>query len=689
MKDSYRNNFPIVNRIEYKHKIHNDIRLDNYYWLKERENLDVIDYLEKENSYYRKMTKKDMIFKKNLFGEMKSRIKENDTSVPYLYNNYWYITRYEKEKEYPVYIRKKETLDSKEEILFDCNLMAKGHEYFSLIGINVSPDNRKVIYAIDTNSRRKYSIYVKDLKTGMKLNTKIKNTNGGSVWAADSKHFFYVKKNLITLRTEKIYRHNINKEEKSDVLVYHEKDSTYSVYVSASRSKKYIFISSYSTLTSEHQYLDSEMPLEKFNFIQSRIKGLEYEVSHFKKYFYIVTNHNDANNYKVIKTPIKKPGINNWINVLDHRKDVLIEDIDVFNNFWVVSERSNGLNKLLIKSWNKKFKDFYIPMKGETYSMYLGYNPDFSLSKIRYIYNSLVTPTTFFEYDILSKSKLVLKKDEVLDKTFNESNFIEKRIWALSRDGKEIPISIVYKKGLKINGKNPLLQYGYGSYGSTIDPSFSFSRLSLLNRGFIFAISHIRGSEYLGRDWYEDGKLLKKWNTFNDFIDCSKFLIEKKYTSPNHLHASGGSAGGLLMGVIANKAPGLYNSIIASVPFVDVVTTMLDDRIPLTTSEYDEWGNPNVKKYYDYMKSYSPYDNIKKQKYPNFYITAGYHDSQVQYWEPAKWVAKLREFKKDNNLLFLNTDMESGHSGASGRFNSLNEVADEYSFLLSLEGIYK
>jgi len=680
------NDVPFAKKIKVIHKEHSYDREDNYFWLKNRDDNDVIDYLESENSYYKKKTKNQKKFKENLFEEMKSRIKKNDTSAPYFYNDYWYITRYEKGKEYPIYTRKKETLNSKEEILFDCNEMAKGYDYFSLIGINVSPDNKKVIYAIDINSRRKYSMYVKDLKTQKVLNILIKNTNGGSAWTADSKHFFYVKKNPKTLRTEKIYRHNIN-DRKKDVLVYHEKDSTYSVYVSNSKSNKYVFISSYSTLTSEHQYLNSNKPLDKFNLIQSRIDGLEYEVTHYKNNFYILTNHENSFNYKVVQTSINNPGIDNWKNFVGHQESVLIEDIDVFDNFYIISERKNGLNKFLVKSWDNSFEDYYIPMKGETYSAYIGYNPQFNSSKIRYVFSSLITPRSVYEYDILNKSKKVLKKNKVQDKTFKESNYIEKRIWANSRDGEKIPISIVYKKGVTLNGKNPLLQYGYGSYGSTIDPSFSSTRLTLLNRGFIYAISHIRGSEYLGRNWYENGKLLNKWNTFNDFIDCSKFLIENKYTSANNLHAYGGSAGGLLMGVIANKNPELYSSIIASVPFVDVITTMLDDKIPLTTSEYDEWGNPNIKKFYEYMRSYSPYDNVEKKQYPNLFVTSGYHDSQVQYWEPAKWVAKLRELKTDENLLFLKTDMKAGHGGASGRYSSIYEIAEKYSFLLSLEGI--
>lgn len=685
-KQKNMNNTPFAKKIKVIHKEHNYSREDNYFWLKNRDDKDVIEYLEKENSYYKNQTKNQKEFKENLFLEMKSRIKKNDTSSPYFYNDYWYITRYEKGKEYPIYTRKKESLNSKEEILFDCNEMAKGYDYFSLVGINVSPDNTKVIYAIDVNSRRKYSMYVKDLKTKKSLNFSIKNTSGGSAWAADSKHFFYVKKNPKTLRTEKIYRRNIN-DKKKEFLVYHEIDSTYSTYVSSSKSRKFIFISSYSTLTSEHRYLNSSKPLNKFNLIQSRINGLEYDVKHYKNNFYILTNHENSFNNKVVKTSIKNPGIANWKNFIDHQEDVLIEDIDVFDNFYIISERRNGLNKLLVKSWNNSFDDYYIPMKGETYSSYVGYNPQFNSNKLRYIFSSLVSPRTVYEYDVLKKSKKVLKKNKVLDKTFNESNYIEKRIWANSRDGLKIPISIVYKKGIRLNGKNPLLQYGYGSYGSTIDPSFSSSRLTLLNRGFIFAISHIRGSEYLGRNWYEGGKLLKKWNTFNDFIDCSKFLIENKYTSENNLHAYGGSAGGLLMGVVLNKNPELYSSVIASVPFVDVITTMLDDKIPLTTSEYDEWGNPNIKKYYDYMKSYSPYDNVEKKRYPNLFVTAGYHDSQVQYWEPAKWVAKLRELKTDNNLLFFKTNMKAGHSGASGRYSSIYEIAEKYSFLLSLEGI--
>jgi oligopeptidase B len=676
---------PVAERINHLHKIHNDIRVDEYYWLNDRENPEVIDYLERENDYFNKMTKNNENLNKTLFEEMKSRIKENDSSVPYFYNEYWYITRFEKGKQYPIYTRRKETLDSDEEILFNCNDMANGHDYFSLVGISISPDNSKAIYAVDTNSRRKYTIHVKDLNSGDNLDTYIEDTNGGSVWSSDSNYFFYMKKNSKTLRSETIYRHSILQKQKEDFMVYHEKDSTFSVYVQSSKSRELIFISSHSTLTSEYQFINSSNPLEDFKVIQPRISGLEYTVSHFKDHFYIVTNINNSFNYKIAKTAVNNSELKNWKTIIDHREDVLIEDIEIFQNFWAISERHNGLNRILIKSWNKEYKDYYIPVDGETYSLYSGYNPSFETDKIRYVYNSLTQPNSTFEFDMTSMTKRLLKKTEVLDKNFDSNNYIEKRIWATSRDGTKIPISLVHHKNLILDGTNPTLQYAYGSYGATIDPGFSSNILSLLNRGFIYAISHVRGSEYLGRKWYESGKLFYKKNTFNDFIDCSKYLIEMKFTNSNNLHAYGGSAGGLLMGVVVNEAPDLYKSIIAAVPFVDVVTTMLDDQIPLTTSEYDEWGNPNLKNYYDYMKSYSPYDNIKSQNYPNIYITAGLHDSQVQYWEPAKWVARLRHKKTDNNVILLETNMESGHSGASGRFNSLKETAKKYSFLLSME----
>lgn len=676
---------PTAEQIPYQLKEHGDIRVDNYYWMKERDNPEVIDYLERENDYFNKMTAEIDSFREDLFEELKSRIKEDDESVPYFYNGYWYITRFEKGQQYPIYTRKKEALTAPEEVLFDCNEMAKGFDYFRLVGVNVSPDNTKVVYGIDTESRRKYTLYVKDLMTETILLTKIENTTGGSAWASDNEHFFYVYKNPETLRSEKIYRHNILASGNEDPLIFHEKDETFSVYVRESKSLDYVFISSYSTLTTEHQFIKADKPLDAFQYIQPRIRGLEYSVGQFENHFYILTNHNDSKNFKIVKTPIVSPSMEHWETILEHREDVLLEDFEIFKEYFVITEREQGLTKIRIQRWDQK-EDYFLPIDGETYSLYSGFNPSFETTKLRYGFTSLTTPSSVFEFDMADRTQTLLKQQEVMDSSFETKNYVEKRIWAPSRDGVKIPMSVVHHKDTELSKETPILLYAYGSYGSTIDPRFSSTRLSLLDRGFVFAIAHIRGSEYLGRNWYEEGKLLKKKNTFNDFIDCSKYLIENNYTSPSHLHALGGSAGGLLMGVIVNEAPELYRSVIAAVPFVDVVTTMLDSSIPLTTGEYDEWGNPNEKEYYDYMKSYSPYDNVKAQAYPNLLITAGYHDSQVQYWEPAKWAAKLRTLKTDTNVLFLNTNMEAGHSGASGRFDALKETAKEFAFMLQLEG---
>ena len=675
---------PKADIIPHQHKIHDHIRIDDYYWLKDRENPEVVDYLERENDYYQKMTAPTKKLQESLFDEMKGRIKEDDSSVPYFYNGYWYITRYETGKDYPIYTRKKETLEAEEEVLFDCNLMAADYDYFSLVGINVSPDNTKVAYALDTLSRRKYIIYVKDLSDGSLLKTKIKNTTGGSVWGADSKTLYYNRKNPETLRSEAVLKHDIQLPDQEDEMVYEEVDETYSVHISKSKSKEYIFISSFSTLTSEHQFLKADDHYSNFKIIQSRLVGLEYDIEHFGDHFYIHTNHQGAINFKMMRTLISKPRIENWETLLEHREQVLLEDFELFKDYWVLNERENGLSRLRIFSWDGK-KDYFMPLKGETYTLFTSVNTEFNTPLLRYVFNSMTTPSSVIEFNMETKESKTLKEQEVLGGNFDKENYVAKRLWAPAQDGTKVPISIVYHKDTELNAETPILQYAYGSYGSTVDPSFSTTRLSLLDRGFAFAIAHVRGGEYMGRQWYEDGKLLKKNNTFTDFVDCSKFLINEGYTSSDHLYAYGGSAGGLLMGVVINIAPELYNGIISAVPFVDVVTTMLDDSIPLTTSEYDEWGNPNEKKYYEYMLSYSPYDQVKEQKYPNILVTAGFHDSQVQYFEPAKWVAKLRTMKTDNNYLFLDTNMSAGHSGASGRFDGLKELAKKYAFLLDLE----
>lgn len=675
---------PIAKKIPHHLEKHGDLRVDNYFWMKDREHPEVINYLNAENEYCDTQMAHTKGFQKDLFEEMKARIKEDDSSVPYKYNGYWYITRFEKGKGYPIYSRKKDSLNNPEEVLFDCNKMAEGHSYFKLAGISVSPDNKLVSYGVDTTGRRNYTIHVKNIESGEVANDRVLNTTGSSSWANDNKTLFYTKKDEVTLRAYQIYKHKLG--EKDDELIFQEGDDTFGVTVYKSKSRKYIIIASYSTLTNEYHILNADQPDGKFEVFQKRVRGLEYSISHYKNHFYILTNKDKATNFKLMKCREEDRKINNWEEVIAHRKDVLIENIDIFKDYLVVSERSNGLNEIRIKRWDGT-QDYYLPFDNETYTAYTGTNVDFDTELLRYGYNSLTTPSSVIEFNMRTKTKTVLKEQEVLGGKFKKENYTSERIWATAEDGTKIPMSVVYKKGIKKDGNNPLLQYAYGSYGSTVDPYFSSVRLSLLDRGFIYVIAHVRGGEYLGRQWYEDGKLLKKKNTFKDFIACSIHLIKERYTSSKHLYAMGGSAGGLLMGAIINEAPELYNGIIAAVPFVDVVTTMLDDSIPLTTGEYDEWGNPNDILYYNYIKSYSPYDNLQSKAYPHMLVTTGLNDSQVQYWEPAKWVAKLRDIKTDSNKLYLKTNMDAGHGGASGRFESLKEDAEEFAFLLDLEGI--
>ncbi|MDA0758289.1 MAG: S9 family peptidase [Bacteroidetes bacterium] len=690
MKQPINNSIPSpkADKIPISFKKHDDLRIDNYYWLNEKENPEVIDYLERENDYYNKMTAHTKDFQEKLFEEIKGKIKEDDQSVPYFINGYWYVTKYKKDMDYPVYIRRKDSISAKDEVLFNCNELAKDHEYFNLSNIQISSNNKFAAYSFDTVSRRLYTIKIKNLETGKIFNEEINNSSGSFVWANDNSTLFYTNRDSKTLRNDKIFKHKLGTKSVDDQLVYHEKDKTFYTNVSRTKSNKFVVISSFSTLTSEFQFVDADNPDDDFKLFSKRIKGVEYSVNHFENYFYIITNRDNAKNYKLMKASLFNTEFDKWENVIDHREDVLIEGIDIFKDYLVVSERFNGLNRINVKRWDNT-ENYFINFNNDTYTSYTSTNIDFNTNILRYVYSSMTEPYSVIEFDMKSKEKSVIKQHLVIDENFNKDNYISERIWAEAADGMKIPISLVYKKGLVKGGSNPLLIYGYGSYGNTIDPSFSISRLSLLDRGFIYAIAHVRGSEYLGRDWYEDGKLFNKLNTFTDFIDCTKYLISEGFTTPKHTYAYGGSAGGLLMGAVLNMAPELYNGVIAAVPFVDVVTTMLDDTIPLTTSEYDEWGNPNDKSYYQYMMSYSPYDNVKKTNYPNLLVSTGLHDSQVQYWEPAKWVAKLRELKTDENYLFLNTDMDTGHGGSSGRFEALKDVAKEYAFLLDLENIYK
>ena len=688
---------PVAEKVPKKLEKHGDVRVDNYYWMrltdeqKNAKNSDehtqkVLNYLNAENVYYDTVTAHYKQFKEDLFQEMKSRIKEDDESVPYKDNGYFYISRFETGSQYPIYSRKKRTLDADEEIIFNVNEMAKDHEYYSLRGVNVSEDNKISTFAVDTVGRRQYTLQFKNLETGEIYTDKINNTTGGATWANDNRTVFYTKQDPVTLRSDKIFKHVLGTDSSADVEVYNEKDETFGTFVYKTKSKKYIIIGSYSTLTYEYQVLKADDPNGEFKIIQPRTRGLEYGIAHYKDHFYILTNKDDAKNFKLMKTPEDKTTMENWIEVIPHRDDTLLEDISIFKDYLVLEERSNGLNKIRIKRWDG-VDDYYLPFDEETYSVGVYGNPEFDTEVIRYNYNSLTTPSSVIDFNMSDKTKEIKKEQEVLGGKFDKNNYISERVWIEARDGENIAVSIVRRKDTKLNKETPFLLYAYGSYGSTVADRFGTTRLSLLDRGFVYGIAHVRGSQYLGRQWYEDGKLFKKMNTFNDFVDASKGLIEKAYTSANHLYAMGGSAGGLLMGVVVNTNPELYNGVIAAVPFVDVMTTMLDGTIPLTTSEYDEWGNPNKKEYYDYMLSYSPYDQVKAQYYPNMLVTTGLHDSQVQYYEPAKWVAKLREYKTDNNVLLMQTNMETGHGGASGRFNALKETARDYIFFLDLEGI--
>lgn len=677
---------PKAKKIDKKLEIHGDIRTDEYYWLNQRENQDVIDYLNAENAYTEGMMIDTEQFQKDLFQEIKGRIKEDDASVPYKYNGYWYITRFEKGGEYPIHTRKKESLDAKEEILFDVNQMAKPFSYYNLNGLNVSENNQLAAFGQDTLSRRIYTIQIKDLKTGKILPDKLENTTGGSVWAADNKTLFYTRKDE-TLRAYQIWKHTLGTPQSDDKLIYEESDDTFGTYVYKTKSRKYIIIGSSSTVSNEYRFIPADQPNADWKILHPRERDLEYSIEHYGNDFYILTNKDKATNFKLMKTPVDDTGKANWVDVIPHRKDVYLENFEIFNDYLVLEERTNALTQINIRSWDGKV-NYHLPFQEEVYSAYISYNPEFDTKILRYGYTSMTTPNSTIDFNMVDKTSEVKKEQTVLG-GFKKENYETKRLWVTARDGVKVPVSIVYRKDTKINSDTPLLLYAYGSYGATMDPYFSSSRLSLLDRGFIYALAHIRGGQELGRPWYDDGKMLKKKNTFNDFVDVSKYLIQNNYTSPKHLYAMGGSAGGLLMGAVINQAPELYNGVVAQVPFVDVVTTMLDDSIPLTTGEYDEWGNPNDKVYYDYIKSYSPYDNIEKKNYPNMLVTTGLHDSQVQYWEPAKWVAKLREMKTDDNLLLLKTDMETGHGGASGRFEALKEVALEYAFIFKLEGITK
>lgn len=696
IQDNISDDAPIA-RMEAKElSIHGDTRVDNYYWMRlsdEQKNAEkpdaqtqeVLDYLNAENKYTEeKMAHTDALQQK-LYDEIVGRIKQTDQSVPYKDNGYLYYTRFEEGLDYPFNCRKKVEEGAKEEVLLDQSKMAEGLSYFAVGGQSVSPNNNLLVYGVDTISRRQYTLFIKDLETGELLSDQLLNTTGGASWANDNKTLFYTVKDPVTLRSNKIFKHVLGTDQSEDQLVFEETDDIYSCFVYKSKSNQYLIIGSFQTLSSEFRVLNADTPNGEWKIIQPREKDLLYSISHYGDHFYIRTNL-DAKNFKLVRTPVTATTKENWTEVIPHRDDVLLEGIEIFKNYLVVSERKNGLTELRVIKWEDQ-SEHYIQFNDPAYLAYISTNPEFDTDILRYGYTSLTTPNSTFDYDMNTREQELLKQQEIMDPNFSPDNYLSERMYVTARDGVKVPVSLVYRKGMERNGKNPLLLYAYGSYGSSTDPYFSSVRLSLLDRGFIYAIAHVRGGQELGRQWYEDGKLLNKMNTFTDFIDCGQYLVDKKYTSKEHLYAYGGSAGGLLMGAIINIEPSLWNGVVAAVPFVDVVTTMLDESIPLTTGEFDEWGNPKNEEYYHYMKSYSPYDNIQKMEYPNILITTGFWDSQVQYWEPAKWIAKLRDYKTDDNLLLMDCNMDVGHGGASGRFKRYKEIALMYAFFLDLENI--
>lgn len=689
---------PDAKKIPFPITFHGDTRIDDYYWMRlsdEQKNADesvrddqtkdVLNYLNAENEYTRQQLAHTDALKEKLFLEMKGRIKETDQSVPVKENGYFYYTRFEAGQDYAYNCRKKESLDTgKEEILINGPELAKGKDYWALASYDVSEDNQLLCYGTDIVSRRIYTIEFKNLVTGEMLSDKLEGTSGGATWAGDNKTVFYTKKDPQTLRDYQIWRHTIGTDQSKDVLVFEEKDEEFSCFVYKTKSKKFIVIGSSQTLSTEYRVLESSNPNGEFKLFEPRERNHEYGIDHYGDKFYIVTNWK-AKNFRLMESPLEKTSRENWKEVIAHRDDVLLEGITIFKNHLVIDERKNGLTQIRIRKWDGS-GEYYMDFQDPAYAAGVSSNPEFDTDIVRYSYTSLTTPNSVYDFNMNSKERILLKQQEVVG-GYNPENYKSERLYATASDGTKVPISLVYKKGFEKNGQAPLLLYAYGSYGYSIDATFSSTRLSLLDRGFVFAIAHIRGGQEMGRYWYEDGKLLKKKNTFTDFISCGEFLVKEKYTSNQKLFAMGGSAGGLLMGAITNMAPNMWRGIISAVPFVDVITTMLDETIPLTTFEFDEWGNPKNKEYYDYMKSYSPIDNIEKKNYPNILVTTGYWDSQVQYWEPAKYVAKLRDYKTDNNLLLMWCNMDAGHGGKSGRYEYLKEIAMEYAFMLDLAGI--
>ena len=684
---------PVAEKKLHEMTAHGDTRIDNYYWMndyfkKGPDSTKAVEYLTAENNYVDTMLSASKKIKEDLFTEMKGRIKEKDESVPYKDNGYWYYSRLEEGKQYAVYCRKKESMDAAEEVIHDANKAAEGKSYYSVAGLGISDNNELVAIGDDDMSRRLYHLRFKNIATGQFFPETITNTEGGSyAWAADNKTVFYVKKDVTTLLGFQVWRHEINTDPAKDVKVFEEADNRHYIGVGRTKSKKFILISSeLSEQESEYRFLDASNPNGTFTIFQPRTMGLVYDIDHYNDKFYVRTNL-DAANFRLMECPLDKTTKENWKEVIPNRADVYLSSITIFKDHLVLSEVKEGLTNIRIINQKDK-SDHYIKFDEPAYLASVSVNPDFNSDTLRFSYTSFITPNSTFDYNMDTKEKVLKKQQEVVG-GYDKNNYVTERVFVTARDGKKIPLSIVYKKGLKKDNSNAALLYAYGSYGSSSFATFSSNRLSLLDRGFLYAVAHIRGGQEMGRAWYDDGKMLHKKNTFNDFIDCGEYLIKEKYTAKEHLYAMGGSAGGLLMGAITNMRPDLWHGIIAAVPYVDVITTMSDASIPLTTGEYLEWGNPANKEEYFYMKSYSPYDNVEKKAYPNMLVTTGLHDSQVQYFEPSKWVAKLRELKTDKNIILLHTNMEAGHGGASGRFDYLKDVALQYSFLFALEGINK
>jgi len=674
---------PPIAKIEaHTDTVHGEARVDDYYWLRDKEDSTVIAYLEAENAYTEAVMKHTDKFQESLFEEMKSRIKETDLSVPMKDDSFYYYSRTEEGKQYRVYCRKKGSLDGVEEIMIDANILAEGHDYFALGAFTTSPDHSILAYAVDTSGGELYALYFKDLQTGELLSDIIHDVDGPAMWATDNKTVFYTTQDDIK-RPYKMWRHTLGGS-RTDALIYEEKDERYNVYPGKSLSEEYMFIGLYSNNSSEIHYLRADDPFGKFKLIQPRQDEVEYYIYHHGKDFYAMTNEN-AQNFKIIKTAVRGPARRVWKTVIEHRDSVMIEGLSMFKDYMVVLERENGLRRVKITNFETK-KSHYIDFPEPIYMVSPSSNAEYITETLRFTYYSLVTPRSIFDYDMQTRERELKKQYEVLG-GYDPEEYTSERIFAEAPDGVKVPISLVYKKGMIKDGSNPFYLYGYGSYGYSMDPYFSSNRLSLLDRGFIYAMAHVRGGSEMGRWWYEDGKLKHKMNTFTDFIACAEHLIAEKYTSPEKLVISGASAGGLLVGAVVNMRPDLFNVVIADVPFVDAVNTMLDASIPLTVNEYTEWGNPEEKEYYDYMMQYSPYDNVEAKAYPNMLVTAGLNDPRVQYWEPAKWTARLRTLKTDDHLLLLKTNMGAGHGGASGRYDYLKEIALEYAFILDVMGI--